>query len=239
VPQFEGLVPTTELDAVNTLLSTVGEASITDLDVAAPLVEDVAKAVDILKLVMRRILTRGWKFNTEFQFRIPTSQVGTTPVEDGFTVPADMLAFEVTHRADQFGPRSQKAADGTLPQTNLLDITIDREPQTDTLRFYDRLRNTRVFDPLLRPQIFITLIKTVDFEYMPESARQFIALVAAREFAQSVQGDATQVSFTNDDVRESWRVLRKNESVARPRNALANRTAFEIVGNRYRNRIII
>lgn len=57
------LIPTTELDAVNLMLSTVGESPITSLDDGSSV--DTSQAKLMLYNVSRQVQQRGWWFNTE------------------------------------------------------------------------------------------------------------------------------------------------------------------------------
>ena len=60
------LTPTTELEAINTLLSTIGEAPVSTL--VGVQAADVLLAQAVLKEVSRKIQTMGWHFNTETGF---------------------------------------------------------------------------------------------------------------------------------------------------------------------------
>ncbi|MGZ5389715.1 MAG: hypothetical protein ACXWDH_06370 [Aeromicrobium sp.] len=58
------LETTSELEAVNAILATIGEAPVTSLDPEL-LADDAATAHAHLKASLRRTLARGWTFNTE------------------------------------------------------------------------------------------------------------------------------------------------------------------------------
>jgi hypothetical protein len=62
------LTLTTELDAVNLMLSTIGEAPINDLSASG--LGDVAAAKTRLALTSRSIQTAGWHFNTEIDYEL-------------------------------------------------------------------------------------------------------------------------------------------------------------------------
>ena len=57
----------TELDAVNSILMSVGESPVNTLSVQSP---EVVIAQKTLQQVCREILSEGWKFNTETQYPI-------------------------------------------------------------------------------------------------------------------------------------------------------------------------
>ena len=57
---------TTELEAVNTILSTIGEAPINSLTGALPVDATVAK--NVLSEIAREVQSAGWHFNTHYKF---------------------------------------------------------------------------------------------------------------------------------------------------------------------------
>ena len=57
---------TTQLEAVNTMLSTIGEAPVNSLTGSLPV--DASMAVNILNEVNREVQSAGWKFNTPVEF---------------------------------------------------------------------------------------------------------------------------------------------------------------------------
>jgi hypothetical protein len=57
----------TELEAVNIILGSIGEAPINTLSGTLPV--DVNTAVDVLKEVRRKVCEQGWNFNTEYEIQ--------------------------------------------------------------------------------------------------------------------------------------------------------------------------
>jgi hypothetical protein len=58
------LAPTTELEAVNTMLNTIGEAPVNTLVNMTSV--DASSALSILNSVNREVQSQGWFFNTEY-----------------------------------------------------------------------------------------------------------------------------------------------------------------------------
>jgi hypothetical protein len=58
------LTPTTELEAINTILSVIGESPISSLSGISS-VADAVTAQSILSEVSRQVQTKGWHFNTD------------------------------------------------------------------------------------------------------------------------------------------------------------------------------
>jgi hypothetical protein len=59
---MEPLELTTELDAVNAMLASIGESSVADIDSSF---EDAAIARDLLRRISRQFQLKGWTFNTD------------------------------------------------------------------------------------------------------------------------------------------------------------------------------
>ena len=71
------LSPTTELEAINTMLSTIGESPVNTVEDTGNV--DVVIARQILQTVSREVQARGWHFNTEINYTI-------TPDSEGYLV---------------------------------------------------------------------------------------------------------------------------------------------------------
>ena len=71
------LSPTTELEAINTMLSTIGESPVNTVEDTGNV--DVVIARQILQSVSREVQARGWHFNTEKNYTI-------TPDSEGYLV---------------------------------------------------------------------------------------------------------------------------------------------------------
>ena len=83
-----GEIPTTELDAVNTLLAMIGEAPISTL--LGPLTALVQIALKTLQETSRTVQLEGWWFNDEENFPLTLDISGTC------TVPGNTLDVDLT-----------------------------------------------------------------------------------------------------------------------------------------------
>ena len=68
------LSPTTELEAINTMLSTIGESPVNAVEDTGNV--DVVIARQILQSVSREVQARGWHFNTEKNYTITPDSAG-------------------------------------------------------------------------------------------------------------------------------------------------------------------
>ena len=83
------LSPTTELEAINTMLSTIGESPVNMVEDTGNV--DVVIARQILQTVSREVQARGWHFNTEINYTI-------TPDSDGYLVlPKTVLKVDTVY----------------------------------------------------------------------------------------------------------------------------------------------
>ena len=86
----------TELDAVNQILSSVGQAAVTTLDMQNP---EVFTALSTLREVSRQLQAEGWTFNTELTYKFTPNNI-TKKIE----VPADVLQMDIsaTYHGDHY-----------------------------------------------------------------------------------------------------------------------------------------
>lgn len=86
------LSPTTELEAINTMLSTIGESPVNMVEDTGNV--DVVIARQILQSVSREVQARGWHFNTEKNYTI-------TPDSKGYLVlPNTVLKADTVYPDD-------------------------------------------------------------------------------------------------------------------------------------------
>lgn len=81
---------------------------------------------------------------------------------------------------------------------------------------YDMDAKTNVFDPASPPTLDVRWL--FDFETLPETARRYITLRAARLFQDRVQGSDSIHSFTERDETQAQRALRMEDDAFNPAN---------------------
>lgn len=228
------LLPTTELEAVNDMLAATGEAPVESLDTPTL---DVEIALSTLKASMRRLMTRRWRFNSEHGLEVApsythdwTDRNGNTTTLNIFTPPAGahtssghLLDFKVTAVPWQQG-------------RYYLDLAIRESvdflhpDSKDPVKvFYDRTYNR---DGLPHEYIYIDPVWLLDFEDIPQVAKNYVTMHAARMFAQRMTGDSQISGFTERDEVLAFRDLKKSEGVAGNPNIFDNQSVTRIMGNR-------
>lgn len=206
------LAPTTELEAVNAMLSAIGEAPIEDVDDSTQ--SDVALAVNILRNACREVQSMGWRFNTEFGLAVApavegfswTDPDGETVSIDIFTPPAGMFSFEVTPLPGQILSTYSSLIDVVLRPSKQYEVSDD-----PVLVFYDRARNRDGFPAGEREFLYIDPVFLFDFAMLPEAARRYMTVLAARRFVQESLGDVTVVGYTEREENMALRELVRKE----------------------------
>ena len=92
---------TTELEAVNTILSTIGEAPLSTLTGSLPV--DGTTAKNILNEISREVQSAGWHFNTQYKVDLTRDAnnkipVGTDVVRVQLNDKYDKSSYDVVQR---------------------------------------------------------------------------------------------------------------------------------------------
>ena len=178
---------TSELDAINIMLGTIGESPINSLDAATGVV-DAVTARAILSEVSVQVQEEGWHFNTEYEF-VLTPALGTKEIY----VPANTIEV-----------------DASAYDRNDIDVAIRGN------RLYDRKNKTFQFQQDIKADLTILL----EFNELPQAARHYITVRAARVFQQRVIGSDTLGSFSEKDEARALRSMRRYESKTADYNIL-------------------
>lgn len=174
---MQTLSPLTELDAVNIMLSTIGESPVSSLTADQSTV-DVSLSRQILREVTIQVEESGWHFNTEINWVLPITNVGEIPI------PANCV------QVDSTGPDAQ------------LDVVMRGS------RLYNRTDHTYTFVQ----GVAVDMILLLDFEQIPQAARHYITIRAARTFQQRMIGSDTLAGFTERDEARARAALKKQDS---------------------------
>lgn len=179
---FAPISPTTEIEAVNVMLATIGEAPINSFeDVNA----DVAIARSTLSEVSKAIQLEGWQWNTE----------------DNYPLKPDTRTNKI-----KIGPNVVRVH---FPDPHAEELVIRGT------YVYDRVNHTYFFDPEFSIDVTITLV--LPFEELPEAARRYTVIRAARVFQERVVGSGTLHDFTQqDEMRARANMLAEERRADRP-----------------------
>jgi len=195
---------TTELQAVNTMLSAVGEPPINNLEGQKN--ADAAIANNILDEVSSEVQTHGWHFNTQLKVEL-------NPDSNNEILLADNVV-----RVD--------LADTT---NGLVD---DRDITQRGSKLFNRTDNTYTFTSAVKAMVIYLL----DWDDLPEPARRFITVRAARIFQDRMVGSQAHHAFSKEDEVRARALLREFEMDTGDYSIFDNYDTFNIVARPLVNR---
>lgn len=103
------ITPSTELDAVNRMLGSIGQSPVSTLDVSG--LPDVARAARFLREVLLDVQAQGWSWNTDKNYELQPN------TGDRIVVPTGVLEVDPTDKT--------------------VNIVVRRDPSTGEMSLYD------------------------------------------------------------------------------------------------------
>lgn len=191
---------TTELEAINTMLSCISEAPINDLDVTGLLDVDIAKSV--LNEVSRTVQDNGgegWDFNREKDY--PLIREGSGKI----AVPASALKVDTTER---------------------FRYSYDVVQRGQYL--YNKKTRSLVFDQDIEAHV----VWLFTFEELPEAARRYIMIRAARVFQARQLGSDTSHKFSEMEEFDALAGLKGYEGETGDHNILMDDANVAYIASR-------
>ena len=199
------LQPMKELDAVNTMLLVAGESPVDTLD-GVVLNVDAIQARQALSATSRDVQVEGWHFNTEYNVRLLPSP----PLPGEVVVPENALRVDVSPYGDS-----------TSSYIENIDV-VQRG-----FRLYDLTNHTYKFSAPLHA----TVVTFLSFEELPDAARNYITIKAARRFLVSVSGgDAGMAAFSQQDESRARASLVREDVTGSDRGFLSPSRRNTLVG---------
>lgn len=168
----------TEIDAINQMLVSIGQAPVNSITSTGIL--DVETAKLSLDTVLREVLTRGWSFNADFDYPI------TPDGSDNILVPSNAMWLD--------------------PVDTYNDYVLRWD--SGTAKMYDRTERTFT----ITEETDFNIIWAYDFTEIPQAARYYIALRAARIWQSQVIGSDILFKFTELHEMEALAGLKRLES---------------------------
>ena len=168
--------PLTDLDAINELLTSIGQAPVTSIDVQDNLYElvdgnyveltiptnpDVAMAMQTLLEVSRRVQSEGWSFNAEYNYPI-TPEATTKRI----TFADNQLQIDLCQSRPEYGNLDSVRRQGQL---------------------YERNNHTFEWD---QPVVYCDVLWYYDWEDIPRPIQDYVIKKAAAQLSMRVVGDA-------------------------------------------------
>jgi hypothetical protein len=142
------LTLTTELDAINIMLGTIGESPINSLDAATGVV-DAVTARSILAEVAVQVQEEGWHFNTEYEFLLSpdagTQEIYVAPNTIEVDVSPYTTDVDVAIRGNRLYDRKNKTYKFSEDIKADLTILLEFNELPQAARHYITIRSARVF----------------------------------------------------------------------------------------------
>jgi len=196
---------TTKLEAVNVMLSSIGEAAVNSLSSG---LLDAETAETILGNVTRSVQTAGWSFNEEVDYTL-------SPDSDGIlNLPANCLRVDLAKSESKYR------------NTNFDYV------QRGT-KLYDKINHTYAINETVKVDMIIIL----DFDELPESARRFVSIRAARIFQERVVGSETLSRFSEDDENTAWLDLLHSESDVNDYNIFDDSSTYRVLNRSINSKV--
>lgn len=197
---------TSELNAVNTMLSVIGEPPINSLTGTQN--ADAAIAQNILDEVAREVQGEGWHFNTLH------NQTLSPDSNNEIILAAEVLRID---------------NDTTMPRNGTGTTASEtREVIQRGVKLFDKTNNTFTFTTSVR----CTIVYIFPFEELPEAARRYITVRAGRIFQDRMVGSVKGNAFTLRDEQKALATLREFEGDTADRSIFDNMDTYQIVNRR-------
>lgn len=155
--------------------------------------QDATNAESRLDEINKRVQSKGWKFNT-------VQEDFTTDGAGVLTLPTNTAKFD-------------------WPRTSFEDPDLVVREIGGVLRGYDVKNNTATL-ALNKTFKNCSLVQLLDFIELPESARQFIMISAARTFQDRTVGSTTRARFTREDELRAEADLKREHATSGDYNIL-------------------
>jgi hypothetical protein len=136
---------TTELEAVNTILSTIGEAPLSTLTGSLPV--DGTTAKNILNEISREVQSAGWHFNSHYKVDLTRDSNNKIPVgTEELNNKYDKSSYDVVQRGSYLYNLAKNEETFTQDFTdNTLVYILDFLKLPEQARRYITIRSARVF----------------------------------------------------------------------------------------------
>ena len=189
---------TSKLDAVNTLLSIIGEAPVNSL--TAPLPGDASLAERILNEISREVQGAGWSWNTMLYDSIPLDTVTGQS-----NLPSNTLAV-------RFNPLAYPDQRFVLRGTRLFDRLRNS---------YDLRATASVAVVGTATNLVAEIVEELDWDSIPETGRRYIMIRAGRIFANRAVTSSSIEAYTAEDEKEALKILKRTEDMSQNYNFIS------------------
>ena len=193
---------TSELEAVNTILSATGEAPVNSLTGSLPI--DATQALSLLKEISREVQSAGWHFCSFYNY--------TLSLDVDSKIPLATNIMRVDLDINKYSP----ATYNVIKRGGFL---------------FNKKDNTYVFDKALDAKVVLYL----PFDELPENARRYITIRAARIFQDRLLGANTLHGFGIVDEQNAMAILKQEEADTADHSIFNNLDSHNIINRNDNN----
>tara|TARA_B100001059_G_scaffold156962_1_gene156491 strand:- start:8386 stop:9000 length:615 start_codon:yes stop_codon:yes gene_type:complete len=184
---------TSKLEAVNTMLTAIGESPVNTI--TSSTTTDVSIALQILDNVSREVQSVGWHFNTD------TNYLLTKNASNQIELPSNALRVD----------NSNKDADKDLVERGR--------------KLWDRENHTYTITKDIR----VNITWFLEFIELPETARRYITIRAARIFQDRMLASETLHTFHQVDELQALSALKEHEGDTRDHSIFDNYSTYRVI----------
>jgi len=188
------MTTTTRLEAVNTMLSVIGESPVNTL--SGSRTADAVIAEMVLDEMIREVETKGWHFNTERDVEL------VPDTDNRINLGANFVRVDL--EAENAGTKD------VVQRGSLL---------------YDKKERSYDFTATLKA----TVVYLLDWDDIPQSAKRYILIRAARVFQDRMVGSEKHHRFTKMDEMEALIDLKEFEGDTADYSIFDNWSVYRIV----------
>ena len=188
---------TTKLQAVNTLLSIIGEAPVNSL--VPPLTGDTSLAESVVNEISAEVQGEGWSWNTMMYDSIPLDANGHS------SLPSNTLAV-------RFNPVSYPTQRFVLRGIKLFDRVKNS---------YDLRGSLGVALTGSSTDLVAELIEELDWDDVPETGKRYIMIRAGRIFSNRAITSTSIEAYTQEDEENAKQILKRTEDMAQSYNFIS------------------
>ena len=187
---------TSELEAVNTILSAIGEAPVNSITGTLPI--DATQALSLLKEISRETQSWGWHFNSFYDY--------TLSLDTDSKIPLATNIMRVDLNINKYSPTTYNI----IKRGGFL---------------FNKKDNTYTFDKALDAEVILFL----PFDELPENARRYITIRAARIFQDRLLGANTLHGFGIVDEQNAMAALKQEEMDTADHSIFNNLDSYRII----------
>ena len=174
----------TDLEAVNDMLLSIGEAPVNNLNSGLP---DAELAERVLGETSRQVQLKGWHVNTSRAVKLVRDS------DNMYNVGVDAL------RVDTANPRGRMVA--RPPSSAHINVSVRRNIGNTKFILFDVANNTETWTT--PTSLTVDIVVLIPFDTLTPALQLYIAKLAGRKFQTGVMGSQVLREFTQVDIDEA------------------------------------